>query len=106
VRWRPKPVMEGNRCCFKTLSPSELPSTLNWIPKTRSRSIKCVKLMGRVRRINLEDIKAPECFIIEQRLKEEMDIPVFMMTQHGNGWVISPLWLAGLLNALGIFRAK
>ena len=33
--------------------------------------------------INLEDIKAPECFIIEQRLKDEMDIPVFHDDQHG-----------------------
>jgi malate dehydrogenase (oxaloacetate-decarboxylating)(NADP+) len=46
--------------------------------------------------INLEDIKAPECFIIEQRLKEEMDIPVFHDDQHGTAVICA----AGLINAL------
>ena len=46
--------------------------------------------------INLEDIKAPECFIIEQRLKELMDIPVFHDDQHGTAIIAS----AGILNAL------
>ncbi|TIU04583.1 MAG: NADP-dependent malic enzyme, partial [Mesorhizobium sp.] len=48
--------------------------------------------------INLEDIKAPECFIIEQRLRELMDIPVFHDDQHGTA-IISA---AGLINALEI----
>ena len=39
--------------------------------------------------INLEDIKAPECFIIEQRLKDEMDIPVFHDDQHGTAVIVS-----------------
>ena len=46
--------------------------------------------------INLEDIKAPECFVIEQRLRELMDIPVFHDDQHGTA-IISA---AGLINAL------
>ena len=46
--------------------------------------------------INLEDIKAPECFYIEKRLKEELDIPVFHDDQHGTAIVV----LAGLYNAL------
>jgi malate dehydrogenase (oxaloacetate-decarboxylating)(NADP+) len=46
--------------------------------------------------INLEDIKAPECFIIEQRLREEMDIPVFHDDQHGTAIIAA----AGLINAL------
>src|SRR6202007_2937673 len=45
--------------------------------------------------INLEDIKAPECFVIEQRLREVMDVPVFHEDQHGTA--ISPA--AGLINA-------
>ena len=48
--------------------------------------------------INLEDIKAPECFIIEQRLRELMDIPVFHDDQHGTA-IISA---AGLINALDL----
>ena len=52
--------------------------------------------------INLEDIKAPECFIIEQRLKEEMDIPVFHDDQHGTAVICA----AGLINALHISKKK
>ena len=44
--------------------------------------------------INLEDIKAPECFVIEQRLKEEMDIPVFHDDQHGTAVICA----AGLIS--------
>ncbi|MGB1035367.1 MAG: phosphate acyltransferase, partial [Primorskyibacter sp.] len=58
-----------------------------------------VRLMGPTfGGINLEDIKAPQCFIIEQRLKEEMDIPVFHDDQHGTAVICA----AGLLNALHI----
>ena len=52
--------------------------------------------------INLEDIKAPDCFIIEQRLREEMDIPVFHDDQHGTAIIC----VAGLLNALHITGRK
>ncbi len=52
--------------------------------------------------INLEDIKAPECFIIEQRLKEEMDIPVFHDDQHGTAVICA----AGLMNALHLTGKK
>jgi malate dehydrogenase (oxaloacetate-decarboxylating)(NADP+) len=59
--------------------------------------IKAVSLMGPTfGGINLEDIKAPECFIIEQRLKEIMDIPVFHDDQHGTAVICA----AGLINAL------
>ena len=62
-----------------------------------------VRLMGPTfGGINLEDIKAPECFIIEQRLKEEMDIPVFHDDQHGTAVICA----AGLLNALQISGKK
>jgi malate dehydrogenase (oxaloacetate-decarboxylating)(NADP+) len=52
--------------------------------------------------INLEDIKAPECFIIEQRLKEIMDIPVFHDDQHGTAVICA----AGLINALHLSGKK
>ena len=52
--------------------------------------------------INLEDIKAPECFIIEQRLREEMDIPVFHDDQHGTAVITA----AGLINALHLTGKK
>src|SRR6266550_4476889 len=61
--------------------------------------INCVKLLGKSwGGINLEDIKAPECFIIEQRLRELLDIPVFHDDQHGTAIIAA----AGLLNALDI----
>ncbi|TJX52341.1 MAG: NADP-dependent malic enzyme, partial [Mesorhizobium sp.] len=61
--------------------------------------INCVRFLGpSFGGINLEDIKAPECFIIEQRLRELMDIPVFHDDQHGTA-IISA---AGLINALEI----
>jgi malate dehydrogenase (oxaloacetate-decarboxylating)(NADP+) len=62
-----------------------------------------VKLMGpSFGGINLEDIKAPECFIIEQYLKEEMDIPVFHDDQHGTAVICA----AGLINALHLSKKK
>ena len=64
---------------------------------------KAVRLMGPTfGGINLEDIKAPECFIIEQRLKEEMDIPVFHDDQHGTAVICA----AGLINALHLSGKK
>jgi malate dehydrogenase (oxaloacetate-decarboxylating)(NADP+) len=59
--------------------------------------INCVKLLGKSwGGINLEDIKAPECFIIEQKLRELLDIPVFHDDQHGTAIIAA----AGLINAL------
>ena len=66
-------------------------------------SVNAVKLMGPTfGGINLEDIKAPECFIIEQRLKAEMDIPVFHDDQHGTAVICA----AGLINALHLSGKK
>jgi len=65
--------------------------------------VRAVRLMGpSFGGINLEDIKAPECFIIEQRLREEMDIPVFHDDQHGTAVICA----AGLLNALFLTDKK
>src|SRR5262249_8295944 len=61
--------------------------------------VNCVKLLGKSwGGINLEDIKAPECFIIEQRLRELLDIPVFHDDQHGTAIIAA----AGLINALDL----
>ena len=61
--------------------------------------VDCVRLLGPTfGGINLEDIKAPDCFIIEQRLRELMDIPVFHDDQHGTAIIAA----AGLINALDL----
>ncbi|MDW8304690.1 MAG: malic enzyme-like NAD(P)-binding protein [Acidobacteriota bacterium] len=96
------PVMEG-KCqlfkefggvdafpiCLKTKDPEEIVRTVKNIS---------VAFGG----INLEDISAPRCFEIEQRLKEELDIPVFHDDQHGTAVVV----LAALINALKIVNKK
>jgi len=65
--------------------------------------INCVRLLGAGwGGINLEDIKAPECFIIEQRLRELLDIPVFHDDQHGTAIIAT----AGLLNSLDLTGRK
>jgi malate dehydrogenase (oxaloacetate-decarboxylating)(NADP+) len=65
--------------------------------------VNAVRLMGpSFGGINLEDIKAPECFMIEQRLKEIMDIPVFHDDQHGTAVICA----AGLINALHLSGKK
>jgi malate dehydrogenase (oxaloacetate-decarboxylating)(NADP+) len=61
--------------------------------------INCVKFLGpSFAGINLEDIKGPDCFYVEEKLKELMDIPVFHDDQHGTAIVC----LAGMMNALEI----
>ena len=91
-----KPVMEGKAVLFKRFA------DLNSIDIELDTAdphefCNAVKLMGPTfGGINLEDIKAPECFIIEQRLKEEMDIPIFHDDQHGTAVICA----AGLINAL------
>src|SRR5207302_5387567 len=61
--------------------------------------VNCVRYLGKTfGGINLEDIKAPECFLIEERLRELLDIPVFHDDQHGTAIIAA----AGLLNALDL----
>jgi malate dehydrogenase (oxaloacetate-decarboxylating)(NADP+) len=97
-----KPVMEGKAVLFKRFA------DVNSIDLELDTSdpeafINAVKLLGPTfGGINLEDIKAPECFIIEQRLKEEMDIPVFHDDQHGTAVICA----AGLINALHLSGKK
>ena len=97
-----KPVMEGKSVLFKRFADV---NSIDIELDTEDTDAFCdaVKLMGPTfGGINLEDIKAPECFIIEQRLKEEMDIPVFHDDQHGTAVICA----AGLLNALHLSGKK
>ncbi|MCT4576731.1 NADP-dependent malic enzyme [Donghicola sp.] len=97
-----KPVMEGKSVLFKRFADvNSIDIELD--TEDPDAIINAVKLMGPTfGGINLEDIKAPECFIIEQRLKEEMDIPVFHDDQHGTAVICA----AGLINALHISGKK
>ena len=91
-----KPVMEGKAVLFKKFADID-GIDLEVSTEDVDEFINCVKFLGKgFGGINLEDIKAPECFIIEQRLKEILDIPVFHDDQHGTA-IIS---CAGLINAL------
>ena len=91
-----KPVMEGKAVLFKRFADIDS-IDLEVSTEDPDEFINCVKLLGAGwGGINLEDIKAPECFVIEQRLRELMDIPVFHDDQHGTA-IISA---AGLINAL------
>ncbi|SLN31014.1 NADP-dependent malic enzyme [Roseisalinus antarcticus] len=97
-----KPVMEGKSVLFKRFADV---NSIDIELATEDPHAFCeaVKLMGPTfGGINLEDIKAPECFIIEQRLKEEMDIPVFHDDQHGTAVICA----AGLMNALHLSGKK
>ena len=97
-----KPVMEGKSVLFKRFADVNS-IDLELDTDDPEAFINAVKLMGPTfGGINLEDIKAPECFIIEQRLKEEMDIPVFHDDQHGTAVIC----LAGLINALHLTGKK
>jgi malate dehydrogenase (oxaloacetate-decarboxylating)(NADP+) len=91
-----KPVMEGKAVLFKRFADIDS-IDLEIDTKDVEEFINAVKFLGpSFGGINLEDIKAPECFIIEERLRDLMDIPVFHDDQHGTAIISS----AGLLNAL------
>ena len=97
-----KPVMEGKAVLFKRFADvNSIDIELD--TEDPDEFCRAVKLMSPTfGGINLEDIKAPECFIIEQRLKEECDIPVFHDDQHGTAVICA----AGLINALHISGKK
>ncbi|MAZ83581.1 MAG: NADP-dependent malic enzyme [Hoeflea sp.] len=91
-----KPVMEGKSVLFKRFADVDS-IDLEVDTEDADEFINCVRFLGpSFGGINLEDIKAPECFIIEQRLREIMDIPVFHDDQHGTAIIAA----AGLINAL------
>jgi malate dehydrogenase (oxaloacetate-decarboxylating)(NADP+) len=93
-----KPVMEGKAVLFKRFADIDS-IDLEVSTEDPDEFINCVRFLGKGwGGINLEDIKAPECFIIEQRLRELLDIPVFHDDQHGTAIIAA----AGLLNALDL----
>ena len=90
-----KPVMEGKAALFKRFADVDA-MDLCVDTEDPDAFINAVRYLGPTfGGINLEDIKAPECFVIEQRLRELMDIPVFHDDQHGTAIVA----VAGLINA-------
>ncbi len=91
-----KPVMEGKAVLFKRFADVDS-IDLEVDTQDVEEFINSVRYLGpSFGGINLEDIKAPDCFIIEQRLRELMDIPVFHDDQHGTAIIAA----AGLINAL------
>ena len=97
-----KPVMEGKGLLFKIYGGIDV-FDIEINEKDPDKFIQAVKAIAPTfGGINLEDIKAPECFEIERRLKEELDIPVMHDDQHGTAIISS----AGLLNALEVAGKK
>ena len=91
-----KPVMEGKAVLFKRFADIDS-IDLEVDTEDVDEFVNCVRHLGKTwGGINLEDIRAPECFIIEQRLREIMDIPVFHDDQHGTAIIAA----AGFINAL------
>ena len=91
-----KPVMEGKGALFKRFADIDAIDVL--VDTTDVDAfVNCVRYLGPTfGGINLEDIKAPDCFLIEERLKELLPIPVFHDDQHGTAIIVT----AGLINAL------
>lgn len=97
-----KPVMEGKGCLFKTFADVDVfDIEVDSLDPDEIIAV-CRALAPTFGGINLEDIKAPECFYIEQKLREMLDIPVFHDDQHGTA-IISA---AALTNALRISGKK
>ncbi len=93
-----KPVMEGKAVLFKRFADVDS-IDLEIDTENVDEFINCVRYLGpSFGGINLEDIKAPDCFVIESRLRELMDIPVFHDDQHGTAIIAA----AGLINALDL----
>jgi malate dehydrogenase (oxaloacetate-decarboxylating)(NADP+) len=97
-----KPVMEGKAALFKRFADIDA-IDLEVASEDVDAIVACVRLLEpSFGGINLEDIKAPECFMIEQRLREIMKIPVFHDDQHGTAVIAG----AGLFNALELTGRK
>ncbi len=97
-----KPVMEGKGLLFKIFADVDV-FDIEVNEKDVDKLIATIKAISPTfGGINLEDIKAPECFDVEERLKKELDIPVFHDDQHGTAIISS----AGLLNSLEITGKK
>src|ERR1700694_2808836 len=90
--------MEGKAVLFKRFADVDA-IDLEVSTEDPDAFVNCVRYLGKTfGGINLEDIKAPECFLIEQRLRELLDIPVFHDDQHGTAIITA----AGMLNALDL----
>ena len=97
-----KPVMEGKAVLFKRFADIDS-IDIEVDSKDINEIISTIKnIAGTFGGINLEDIAAPDCFIIEQKLKETLDIPVFHDDQHGTAIITT----AALINALDISKKK
>ncbi|PIR39271.1 MAG: NADP-dependent malic enzyme [Alphaproteobacteria bacterium CG11_big_fil_rev_8_21_14_0_20_39_49] len=97
-----KPVMEGKAVLFKRFADIDSVD-IEVDTEDPEEFINAVKYLGPTwGGINLEDIKAPECFIIEQKLKEVMNIPIFHDDQHGTAIITA----AGLINAAHVTGRK
>jgi malate dehydrogenase (oxaloacetate-decarboxylating)(NADP+) len=93
-----KPVMEGKSALFKRFADINA-IDLEVDTEDVEAFVNCVRYLGPAfGGINLEDIKAPDCFVIEEQLREAMDIPVFHDDQHGTAIIVA----AGLINALDL----
>jgi malate dehydrogenase (oxaloacetate-decarboxylating)(NADP+) len=91
-----KPVMEGKAVLFKRFADIDS-IDLEVSTEDPDEFVNAIRVLGKSwGGINLEDIKAPECFMIEQRLRELLDIPVFHDDQHGTAIIAA----AGLINAM------
>ena len=95
-----KPVMEGKAILFKRFA--DIDSIDLEIDSSDTKEIiNSISILGKsFGGINLEDIAAPDCFIIEEKLKEKLDIPIFHDDQHGTAIIT----LAALINALDISK--
>jgi malate dehydrogenase (oxaloacetate-decarboxylating)(NADP+) len=97
-----KPVMEGKSVLFKRFADVDS-IDIEVDEKDPQKLIDCIRAIGATfGGINLEDIKSPECFIVESELRSKLDIPVFHDDQHGTAIIAS----AGLINACEITGRK
>jgi len=97
-----KPVMEGKAVLFKRFADIDS-FDIEVEEEDADKFIECVQRFGNTfGGINLEDIKSPECFIIEQELRDKLDIPVFHDDQHGTAIIAT----AGLINACHLTNRK
>ncbi len=97
-----KPVMEGKAVLFKRFADIDA-IDIEIDNKDSDEIIKCIKNIGNsFGGINLEDIAAPDCFVIEKKLRESLDIPIFHDDQHGTAIITS----AALINALDLSNKK
>jgi len=97
-----KPVMEGKSVLFKRFADIDSIDIEIDTNKTDSIIDTIKNISGTFGGINLEDIAAPDCFIVEQKLKEILDIPVFHDDQHGTAIITT----AALINALDVSKKK